>query len=73
MKLQGFGLVHGLPKKKGKKMFDLKCKVMKVEMVLKNVGIKKMVPKHMLFKYIFLHIQKLNCREGVYELENHVG
>jgi len=27
----------------------------------------------MLFKNIFLHIQGLNYREGVYELEDHVG
>ncbi len=32
----------------------------------------KMVPKGML-KNIFLHIQKLYCGEGVYELEDHVG
>ncbi len=32
-----------------------------------------MVPKHELLKSIPLHVQKLNYREGVYELEDHVG
>jgi hypothetical protein len=32
-----------------------------------------MVPKHVLLKNIFLHIQGLNCGEGVYEFEDHVG
>jgi hypothetical protein len=32
----------------------------------------KMVPKPILFKSIFLHIQGLNYGKGVYELEDHV-
>jgi len=33
----------------------------------------KMVPKHELLKSIPLHIQELNCKKNVYELEDHVG
>jgi hypothetical protein len=32
-----------------------------------------MVQEHKLFKNIPLHVQGLNCGEGVYELEDHVG
>jgi hypothetical protein len=32
-----------------------------------------MVLKCMLFKNILLHVQGLNCREGIYKLEDHVG
>jgi len=32
-----------------------------------------MVPKHILLENIFLHFQGLNCRKGIYELEDHVG
>jgi hypothetical protein len=32
-----------------------------------------MVQEHKLFKSIPLHVQGLNYREGVYELEDHVG
>jgi hypothetical protein len=46
---------------------------MKVEVVLKDVGVEKMVPKSMLFKNIFLHVQGLNYGEGIYELKYHVG
>ncbi len=46
---------------------------MKVEVVLKDVGVGKMVPKNMLFKNFFLHVRGLNCRESIYELEYHVG
>jgi len=31
------------------------------------------VSKCKLFENISLHIQKLNCKENVYELEDHVG
>jgi hypothetical protein len=31
-----------------------------------------MVPKHMLLNNILLYIQRLSCKEGVYELEDHV-
>jgi hypothetical protein len=31
-----------------------------------------MVQEHKLFKSIPLHVQGLNCGEGVYELEDHV-
>jgi hypothetical protein len=33
----------------------------------------KMVLGHKLFKSIPLHIQKLNCEKGIYELEDHIG
>jgi hypothetical protein len=42
---------------------------MKVKMVSKDM---KMVLECELFENIPLHIQKLNCRENVYELEDHV-
>jgi len=45
----------------------------KIEMVSKNAGAKKMVPKHKLPKSIPLHIQELNYKANVYELEDHVG
>jgi hypothetical protein len=32
-----------------------------------------MVQKHKLFENISLHVQRLNYREGIYELEDHVG
>jgi hypothetical protein len=32
-----------------------------------------MVPKHTLLKNIFLHLQKLNYKKNIYELEDHVG
>jgi hypothetical protein len=32
-----------------------------------------MLPKYMLLKSIFLHIQGLNYGKGIYELEDHVG
>jgi len=32
-----------------------------------------MMPKCELFKITPLHVQKLNYREGVYELDDHVG
>jgi len=32
-----------------------------------------MVPEHLLLKSIILHVQGLNCGEGIYELEDHVG
>jgi hypothetical protein len=32
-----------------------------------------MVSKCKLFKNIPLHLQNLNCKENVYELEDHVG
>ncbi len=32
-----------------------------------------MVLKHTLFENILLHVQGLNYRENIYELENHVG
>ncbi len=31
------------------------------------------MPKCELLESISLHVQKLNCQEGVYELEDHVG
>ncbi len=31
------------------------------------------MPKCELFESISLHVQELNCGEGVYELEDHVG
>ncbi len=31
------------------------------------------MPKHMLLESIFLHVQGLNYKESVYELEDHVG
>ncbi len=31
------------------------------------------MPKHELFENIPLYIQKLNCKENIYELEDHVG
>jgi hypothetical protein len=31
-----------------------------------------MVPEHMSFEIILLHVQGLNYGEGVYELEDHV-
>ncbi len=34
---------------------------------------KKMVPKHILFKSIILHVQGLNYEKGIDELEDHVG
>jgi hypothetical protein len=34
---------------------------------------RKMVPKWELFKSTPLHVQKLNYKEGVYELDDHVG
>jgi hypothetical protein len=46
---------------------------MKVKVVSEDVGAQKMVPKHKLFKNIPLHIQKLNYRKNIYELEEHVG
>jgi len=33
----------------------------------------EMVPKHKLFENIPLHVQKLNCKECIYELKDHVG
>jgi hypothetical protein len=33
----------------------------------------KMVPKHTLFESILMHIQTLNYKENIYELEDHVG
>ncbi len=33
----------------------------------------KMMPKCKLFKITPLHVQKLNYKEGVYELGDHVG
>jgi hypothetical protein len=32
----------------------------------------KMVPKRKLLKNIPLHVQKLKCRKGIYELKGHV-
>jgi hypothetical protein len=32
-----------------------------------------MLPGHKLFESIPLHVQKLNCEKGVYELEDHIG
>jgi hypothetical protein len=32
-----------------------------------------MVPKHMLFENLFMHVKGLNYGKGVYELEDHVG
>jgi hypothetical protein len=31
------------------------------------------MPKHKLFKSIPLHVQELNYKENIYELEDHVG
>jgi hypothetical protein len=33
----------------------------------------KMVPKHKLLENIPLHVQKLKCKKGIYELKGHVG
>ncbi len=37
------------------------------------MGVKDNGVKHELFDSIPLHVQGLNCGEGVYELEDHVG
>jgi hypothetical protein len=42
-------------------------------MRVKDVGAREMVLEHVLFKIIFLHIQGLHCREGIFDLEDHVG
>jgi hypothetical protein len=39
MKVQGPSLVHSLKKKMGKKPFDSRCKVMRAEVVLKDMGV----------------------------------
>jgi hypothetical protein len=41
MKVQGFSLVHSLPKKSGKKLSNSKCKVMKAEVLLEDMGVGK--------------------------------
>jgi hypothetical protein len=33
----------------------------------------KLMPKHKLFESILLHVQELNYKENIYELEDHVG
>jgi hypothetical protein len=59
---------------KNKKLpFDSGCNVMKVEVVLKKMGVgKKMMPKCELLKSIPLHGQRLYCKICIYELEDHV-
>ncbi len=46
---------------------------MRAMVVLEDVGVKKMVPKHKLPKNIPLHPRKLNCGTYICELEDHVG
>jgi hypothetical protein len=45
---------------------------MKIEAMLEDVDVRKMVSKHKLFESIPLHIQKLNCGTNVYEVKDHV-
>jgi len=45
----------------------------KVEVMLKDVGAKKITLNRMSHMSIFLHIQGQNYGENVYELEDHVG
>jgi hypothetical protein len=46
---------------------------MRAKVVTEDVGAQKMVRKHKLFKNIPLHIEKLNYKKNIYELEKHVG
>jgi hypothetical protein len=56
MKVHSFGLVHNLPKNSEKKSFDLRCKVMKVEVVLHDVGARENGAKtHVVREYSFAH------------------
>ncbi len=46
---------------------------MKVEVVSEDVGAKENGAKTQLLENILLHIQKLKCKKGTYELKGHVG
>jgi len=39
----------------------------------KDMGVREMVLEHVMFKIILLHIQGLHCKEGIFDLEDHVG
>jgi hypothetical protein len=69
MKLQGPSLVCSLFKKT-----RISHLIHDVEWwKLKTWVQKKMVLKGMLFKIILLHVQGLHYREGIFDLEDHVG
>jgi len=46
---------------------------MKIKVVLKDVGVGKNGAKVHLLENIFLHVQRLNFKKNIYELEDHVG
>jgi hypothetical protein len=58
MKLQHLGLVHNFPKKTKKTSCDSKCKTMKIEVMLENVGVKENVTKtHVARKCFLAHLR----------------
>jgi hypothetical protein len=57
----------------GKKPFDSRCRVMKSKVVLKDMGVREMVPENVLLENILLHVQGLNYEKCVHELKDHVG
>jgi hypothetical protein len=54
MKVQGFGLVRNFLKINKKKLFDSRCKTMRIEMVSNDVGVGENVVKvYTVLKYSF--------------------
>lgn len=72
-KIQGFNLIHGLPRKLGKNHLTQDVKYWELRWCQKTWVQDKMLPKCKLFENIPLHIQKLNYKKKiVYELKNRV-
>jgi hypothetical protein len=56
-----------------KKLFNSICKVVRIKVVSKDVGAWENGAKTNAAQKYFFHLQRLNCEENNYELEDHVG